>query len=592
MSGPDGSPRSATAWEIFVLASCARLAQFPQVHLAPKFPPGRLNLALRTQLPFTENELLVALIDNDAGGFQNEIILTTSRLYWSERDLADAGSRNGLSSSVAIRVYGVDYALIPQGACVVPSGEESVQIALGSGQSLPLQGGGKDLAEALASYLRTVGDAARKGVDPSLDGLDPGLVRRITLALPKVAEATKRMRSLNSDLHKFRRDLMAATPHIVVTPLLLAACILVFVVMVTSRVDRVDPFWPSAQQLRLWGANDGALVALRHEVWRLPASVFIHGGVIHLAVNMWCLFNIGPLVEKFFGNVGTAVLYLAAGVGGAIVSMALSGRASVGASGAIFGLIGALLAFLLINRRSVPATVLTPLRSSALSFVVFNTLFAAAVPNIDQWAHMGGLVTGFLGGLMLIRPWPVIRSRWLTLRRLTLGLALVGAVLGAGFAAVRWTERTLPPRARLDDFMDQAAPAIDEFNAVSQALPQVAELEAQSKSAATRQDLSQTLRKLQARAAANRGRLGRIVTPDPSLQSICQALIAGQSAQIATLAAGLEYLETRTPECLTGPSGVRAGRAAMMRAGHDFQNRQRAFLETHGLLTRSHDPGR
>jgi rhomboid protease GluP len=590
MNGPDETPRPAPAWETFVLASCARLAQFPQVHLAPKFPPGRLNLAVRAQLPFMENELLVALIDNDAGGFQNEIILTTSRLYWSERDLADAGSRNGLKSSAAIRAYGVDYALIPQGACVVPSGEGSVQIALGSGQSLPLQGGGSELAEALAGYLRTVGDAARKGVDPSLDGLDPGLVRRIALVLPKVAEVTRQMRTLNRDLNTFRRDLMAATPRVVVTPLLLAACILVFVVMVMSGVD---PFLPSAQQLLSWGANDGARVVLRHEAWRLPASVFIHGGLIHLAVNMWCLFNIGPLVERLFGNVATAVLYLAAGVGGAIASMAtLPVRVSVGASGAIFGLLGALLAFLLINRRSVPATVLSPLRSSALSFVVFNTLFAAAVPNIDQWAHMGGLVTGFLGGLVLIRPWPVIRSRWLTLRRLTLGLALVGAVLGAGFAAVRWRERTLPPLARLDDFTNQAAPAIDEFNAVSQALPQVAELEARSKSAATRQDLSRTLRKLQARAAANRDRLGRIVTPDPSLQSICQALIAGQTAQIATLSAGLEYLETRTPECLTGPSGVLAGQAAMIRAGHDFQNRQRAFLETHGLLTRSHDPGR
>ncbi|MBV8129828.1 MAG: rhomboid family intramembrane serine protease [Planctomycetaceae bacterium] len=589
MNGPDETPRPTT-WETFVLASCARLAQFSQVHLAPKFPPGRLNLALRTQLPFLENELLVALIDSDAGGFQNEIVLTTSRLYWSQRDLADAGGRNGLKSSVAIRAYGMDYALIPQGACVVPSGEESVQIALGSGQSLPVRGGGRELAEALAGYLRTVGDAARKGVDPSLDGLDPGLVRRIALVLPKVAEVTRQIRTLNRDLNAFRRDLLAATPHVVVTPLLLAACILVFVVMV---MHGVDPFLPSAQQLLSRGANDGARVVLRHEAWRLPASVFIHGGLIHLAVNMWCLFSIGPLVERLFGNVATAVLYLAAGVGGAIASMAtLPGRVSVGASGAIFGLLGALLAFLLINRRSVPATVLRPLRSSALSFVVFNTLFAAAVPNIDQWAHMGGLATGFLGGLVLIRPWPVIRSRRLTLRRLTLGLALVGAVLGAGFAAVRWRERTLPPLVRFDDFMDQAAPAIDEFNAVSQALPKLDELEARSESAASSQELSRTLRKLQARAAANRDRLGRIVTPDPSLQSICQALIADQTAQIATLAAGLEYLETRTPELLTGPSGVKAGQAAMTRAGRDFQNRQRAFLETHGLVTRSPDPGR
>jgi len=587
MNGPDGSPRPTTTWETFVLASCARLAQFPQVHLAPRFPPGRLNLALRTQLPLMENELLVALIDNDAGGFQSEIILTTARLYWSQRELGDAGGRDRSKSSVAIRAYGVDYALIPLEASVVPAGEGAVQIALGSGQSMPLPGGGKDLAEALTSYLRTVGVAARKGEDPSLDGLDPALVGRITLALPKVAEATSRMRTLSSELHTFRRDLMAATSHVVVTPLLLAACILVYVVMVASGVNA---FLPSAQQLLSWGANDGARVVLRHEAWRLPASVFIHGGLLHLAVNMWCLFNIGPLVERFFGNVATAVIYLAAGVGGAIASMALSGRVSVGASGAIFGLLGALLAFLLINRRSVPTTVLRPLRSSALSFVVFNTLFGAAVPNIDQWAHMGGLATGFLGGLLLIRPWPVIRYRWLKLRRLTLGLALVGAVLGAGIAAVRWRERTLSPEVRLADFLDQATPAIDEFNAVSQALPQVHELEARSASVASRQDLSQALHKLQARAAANQVRLGRIVTPDPGLQSTCQALIDGQTAQLATIAAGLEYLETRVPEGLTGPSGVLASQAAMIRAVHDFQNRQRVYLKIHGLITRGDGP--
>jgi len=305
MNRPDGSPRPTTAWETFVLASCSRLAQFPQVHLAPKFPPGRLNLALRAQLPLMENELLVALIDSDEGDLQSEIILTTARLYWSERDPGEAGGRSRSKSPVAIRAYGIDYALIPQGASVVPAGEGAVQIALGSGQSLPIQGGSKDLAEALASYLRTVADAARKGVDPSLDGLDSALVGRITLALPKVAEVTRRMRTLNSELNTFRRDLLAATPRVVVTPLLLAACILVFVVMVASGVDA---YLPSAQQLLSWGANDGARVVLRHEAWRLPASVFIHGGMLHLAVNMWCLFNIGPLVERFFGNVATRVL--------------------------------------------------------------------------------------------------------------------------------------------------------------------------------------------------------------------------------------------------------------------------------------------
>ena len=241
-----------------------------------------------------------------------------------------------------------------------------------------------------------------------------------------------------------------------------------------------------------------ARVVLRHEIWRLPASVFIHGGVLHLAINMWCLLNIGPLVERFFGNTATALLYLAAGVGGAIASMAtLPVRVSVGASGAIFGLLGALLAFLLINHRSVPTTVLRPLRSSALSFVVFNTLFGAAVPMIDQSAHLGGLVTGFLGGLMLVRPWPVVRSRWMSLRRLAMGLALVGAVLGAGIAAVRWREHTLPPIARIDDFNNQAAPAVVEFNAVLQALPRASEFADHARSEASSKELSGRLHTLQ-----------------------------------------------------------------------------------------------
>ena len=116
-------------------------------------------------------------------------------------------------------------------------------------------------------------------------------------------------------------------------------------------------------------------------------------------------------------------------------------------------MLGAILAFLIIHRHKVPATVIRPLRSSALSFVVFNTLFGAAVPNIDQAAHMGGLATGFLGGLLLIRPWPVVRSSWLTLRRLVLGLALAGTLLGVGVGLIRWRERTLPPLARYQDFV-------------------------------------------------------------------------------------------------------------------------------------------
>ena len=402
----------------------------------------------------------------------------------------------------------------------------------------------------LATFLRTVGDAARGG-QPPLAGLDPELRQRISQVLPGVAEVTRRIRTLNRDLHAFRRDLLAATPRVLVTPVLTVACVAIFVAMVLSGVD---PILPAVPQLVSWGANDGARVALRHEWWRLPASVFIHGGLIHLGVNMWCLFTIGPLVERFFGNLATAGLYLAAGIGGAIASMAtMPVRVSVGASGAIFGMLGAILAFLIIHRRTVPATVLRPLRSSALSFVVFNTLFGAAVPNIDQAAHMGGLATGFLGGLLLIRPWPVVRSSWLTLRRLVLGLALAGVLLGVGLGLIRWRERTLPPLARYQDFVDQIAPAIQEFNAIFEAIPPLARLQGKDEDSQSGRQLSRTLQDLRTRARENLNRIGRLATPDPRLQESSQTLLEGQNAQLAMIDASLEYLETRNPQGSHGP---------------------------------------
>ena len=95
----------------------------------------------------------------------------------------------------------------------------------------------------------------------------------------------------------------------------------VYVAMVASGVPWL---MPSAEQLSQWGANRGIRVVLNHEYWRLFTSVFLHGGLIHLAMNMWSLLVIGPLVERLYGNLAFAVIYLASGVGGAIASLAAS----------------------------------------------------------------------------------------------------------------------------------------------------------------------------------------------------------------------------------------------------------------------------
>ena len=188
------------------------------------------------------------------------------------------------------------------------------------------------------------------------------------------------------------------------TPVFIVACVAVFAAMV---VFGVPVLWPKGAELIGWGANEGVRIVLQHEYWRLFTSVFVHGGLIHLAVNMWSLFVIGPLVERLYGNWAFAVLYVAAGIGGAIASVAASPvRIGVGASGAICGLLGALLAFLITHRRSIPMSLLKSLRANVLGIIVFMAILGAIVPNIDQEAHLGGLATGFVGGLLLSRPLP------------------------------------------------------------------------------------------------------------------------------------------------------------------------------------------
>jgi rhomboid protease GluP len=581
MNTAQDNPPTAGAWETFILASCAPLGPFRQVHLAPRFPPGRLNLALRTELPLLDNELLVALIDSDSGGFQSVVVLTSWRVYWSQREGRGGEIPAATRQAPAIRTFGIDYGLIPEGIEVHPGRDGSTEITLGGGRSLPLFGAEPRLAEALAAYLRTVGAAARTGVIPRPDERDPRLVERIAGVLPRVAEVTARIRTLGRDLHAFRRDLLTATPTSVATTVFTIACVAIYAIMVLSGVE---PIIPTTAQLLAWGANDGGRVVLRHEYWRLPASVFIHGGLIHLAVNMWCLYNIGPLVERLFGNLAFAAIYLAAGIGGAIASMAtLPFRVSVGASGAIFGILGALLAFLAVNRHSVPGSVLKPLRSSALSFVIFNTLFGVAVPNIDQSAHMGGLVTGFLGGLLLIRPWPVVRSPRTTLRRLTLGTLLAGAIVGVGIAAIRYRERTLPPDAAFDDFRKQASDAVKEFDEIRREIPSARELNEAADRPPDRQRLAATLRGLLARASTNRDRLGRVTALDPDLRAMRQILIDGQDSQAAALAAGVEYLDSGDLTFLSGRQGMEEWLARTDQWINEFLARQAAYAKAHGL---------
>jgi rhomboid protease GluP len=155
------------------------------------------------------------------------------------------------------------------------------------------------------------------------------------------------------------------------------------------------------QELVRWGANVGALT-ISGEWWRLLSNVFVHGGLMHIAFNMWCLWNLGALAESLYGRWTYAVIYLICGVGASLASAAWHPYVpSVGASGAIFGLAGALLAAFKLGEFSVPRAALSGTLRSLGAFVVYNLIFGFALPGIDNAAHIGGLITGLIVGALI-----------------------------------------------------------------------------------------------------------------------------------------------------------------------------------------------
>lgn len=200
---------------------------------------------------------------------------------------------------------------------------------------------------------------------------------------------------------EFAHTLSTLTPRAYVTPALIGLNVLVFVLMTVSGVSIINPTIPD---LLRWGADFGPQT-MRGEWWRILTATFVHIGIIHIALNMWVLATAGPLVERMVGNIGFLLLYLVAGLGGSLASLFWNPMlVSGGASGAIFGIYGALLGLLLRAHGSIPSKALAKLRNSGLGFLGYNLVFGMMQKNIDSAAHVGGLAAGFLCGLVLSQP--------------------------------------------------------------------------------------------------------------------------------------------------------------------------------------------
>jgi rhomboid protease GluP len=176
-----------------------------------------------------------------------------------------------------------------------------------------------------------------------------------------------------------------------VTKLLLLAIVAAFGLQLWGETSGTD--------LVAVGANERSAV-LAGEYWRLLTSMFLHGGYLHLLLNAWALYQLGTLFERLLGSSRMLATYFVSGIAGSVASIVWTQAPSVGASGAIFGLLGALISFLLRRREA-----LSPAGKAILSQLVMwagiNLFLGFQMPGIDNAGHLGGLAAGFLAGLLL-----------------------------------------------------------------------------------------------------------------------------------------------------------------------------------------------
>lgn len=141
-----------------------------------------------------------------------------------------------------------------------------------------------------------------------------------------------------------------------------------------------------------FGANNRDLVANYHEYYRLITSGFIHIGILHLLFNMYALYIIGVQIENFFGKVKYLLIYLISIISGGLLSILFSNTISAGASGAIFGLLGAMLYFGYHYRLYLGSAI----KSQIIPIIILNLMLGLVSTGIDNGAHIGGLIGGIL----------------------------------------------------------------------------------------------------------------------------------------------------------------------------------------------------
>ena len=250
-----------------------------------------------------------------------------------------------------------------------------------------------------------------------------------------------------------------------ITTVLVGMNIAVFLAMALAGVSWSQP---TTQQLLKWGANFGPL-SLGTQPWRMLSSNYLHIGILHILFNMWCLWDLGNLAERIFDRWTYLLIYTVCGLAGSVASLWWHPLVvGAGASGAIFGLAGALIAALYLGKLPFPRAAVQHTMRSLLMFAGYNLFFGAVGAGVDNSAHLGGLASGLALGAVLAKQLtepPEVRHRW----RLAV-FAVATIALGMSFQFVKHTRGYVVPLAQAvnalsKNNLDDAVHSLEETSA-------------------------------------------------------------------------------------------------------------------------------
>lgn len=242
------------------------------------------------------------------------------------------------------------------------------------------------------------------------------------------------------ETREFNERLEALEPNTWLTHALIAINVLIWLWALTAGATVMQT---PADKLLSWGGNAASEVQ-RGEWWRLFSAMFLHSGAMHILMNMFGLYSAGVIVERVYGRSQYLLIYLGAGLLGSAASLHYSAQqaVSVGASGAVFGITGALLVGFLQHRDKLPKVLSKQMISGLGLFIIYALIQGFGKQGIDNAAHIGGLLGGCLLAYILPERFDLEHYRRNVLRRFAAGLVLASAITTA--VAIE------APRASLD----------------------------------------------------------------------------------------------------------------------------------------------